>query len=122
MADKLVVDDSGLRGAIRLTWVLEEEDDLGGSIGDGYDPKDPEPDRGVDVEAWESWAAERAALPFRDPDARHEYGFEFATTAKAKAALAAIKIRWTAKRPLYEWEQKAIAANWKPPKGWTGAT
>lgn len=121
MADKLVVDDSAQDGAIRITWELEEEQDLGRSIGDGYDPDEPEPNRETNEEDWENWAAERAALPFRDPGARHVYGFEFATTATAKAALAAIKIRWTAKRPLFEWEQKAIAANWKPPKGWTGA-
>lgn len=121
MADKLVVDDSGPGGAIRLTWQLDSDEDLGGSIGDGYDPNELEPERGVDEEAWMTWAAERAALPFIDSGARHNYGFQFASVAKAKSALAAIKLGWATKRPLLDWEQKAIAANWKPPKGWTGA-
>lgn len=120
MVDKLIVDDT--YGPIRLTWWIEEDSDFGASVGDGYKPKETEPSREKDEEKWRWWVAERVALPFADLERGYSGGFEFESVAKARAALAAIKMAWSAKRPMNEHEKWCLSQGWKPPKGWTGAT
>ena len=104
----------------RIAWYCDG--DLGSVVGDEYDASQEEPDRALDLDGWERWAHDRAAAPFAMHTTNYIGGFLFEDYATARRAMKAIKAALTAKRPLLDWEAKALAANWTPPKGWTGAT
>ena len=101
-----------------IAWFCDGEE--GGHIGECYDATKAEPPRSDD-ESWQQWTIERAALPFCADGHDHRNGFKFENQAMARKAMAAIKLALKATRPLFDWENKALAAGWKPPKGWTGA-
>lgn len=102
-------------GEFGISWF--DEDGEGLAIGEGQIWKEPV----RDSDDWEVWAAENAASTI--PRERRESTGAFVwSRANSGLAMKAIKAALKVKRPLLEWEQKALAAGWKPPKGWTGAT
>jgi hypothetical protein len=93
----------------------------GAHVGEYYSSSRDEPDREQDADAWESWAAAKAALPFAiERTVGKGTGFEFENQAAARKAMASIKVALKAKRSLNEHEKWCLAQGWKPPKGWTG--
>lgn len=109
--DRLVVD--GENYAYYLRWYLPDESDYGCTIGEDKMPSEPSPD---DVEKWENWCAYKVASESRGANPSSA-GYFWESKSLAVAALAAIKHAWRNSRPLADWEQKAIAAGWKPPRG-----
>jgi hypothetical protein len=116
MADKLVVYDDGF---YRLGWSIEENDgEIGATVGETLKAvDDPEPDR-ANKDDWEFWKAEtiaRGSEPNRD-----ECGYRWPSQKAAREVLrqiqAAFKQRAVPEMPT--WAVKALAAGWKPPKGW----
>lgn len=108
--DRLVISEG--RNGYVIQWYLADIQDVGASLGDGPIPaSDPPPEH----EDWEIIVAARAAGN-ASPDGRDRDGFFWESKAKARAALvsanAALK-----NKPLVDWEVKALAAGWKPPKG-----
>ena len=98
-----------------LHWVLE--DDLGGILGDLHSgtTEDVEPSD-VGSEDHECWRAAMAASPFaKERRKYHGFVFKDEKTCKAAQQAADAAIR---NKPIEEWEAKALAAGWKPPKGW----
>jgi len=68
----------------------------------------------------ETWAAEHALAPLKH-ERQGEGCFEFESYASARAALALARAAVRAAQAdvtLEEWEKKALAAGWKPPRGW----
>jgi hypothetical protein len=116
MKDKLVVQVSR-EYKVRLQWEVhldDDEIDLGGCLGDDATRETPEPP--TDREGYETWLAEKLA---RESGAERDViGFYWETEAKAKKVLSQIREGWKQDRPLPEWARTALAAGWKPPKGW----
>ena len=112
--DVLMVSDAYRSdGDSYLAWFCDGEE--GGIIGD--DPKSgtgPEP---TDRDDWETWIAAKLA---RESGAeRDSRGFHWPSAKAAAAVLRLIKAAWKNRTtPLPDWAQKALAAGWKPPKGW----
>jgi hypothetical protein len=61
--------------------------------------------------------ADHAALPFSS--GRRGGHFVFDSRADAKKAIAAARLAIKSlERPMPDWATRALAAGWKPPKGW----
>lgn len=102
MKDRLTVSDER-RGIHRVVWFIAEADDYGATLGDGPAAED---DHGIATVAAQS-------TPGCEKDSTGLYWYSRAeATVALKAANAALK-----NKPLADWEQKALAAGWKPPKG-----
>ncbi len=119
--DRLVVTE--LRGGhgYCVGWYLAEEQEMGLLLGEAWRKNRRTKDRAVvSDDELDTWAAEHA-LASLEHERRGEGCFEFESRAQAAAALklarAAIKAA-RAEVPLEEWEKKALAAGWKPPRGW----
>lgn len=121
MADKLIVDDSQGHD-YRISWYLEEEQEIGGSLGDGakkYTDKQIEADIKEGGDAHHQIATNAVA---GTKNAQHDSrGYYWESRADAKAALAAAlaaikvaesKVSWPT------WAETALANGWKAPKGW----
>jgi hypothetical protein len=69
---------------------------------------------------WEIWVANRTAFQsFKDGHSNHDaLGFFWESMREANAVLRQIKEALKQERPLPEWAKTALAAGWKPPKGW----
>jgi len=76
----------------------------------GQDPKDGTGKAPVDKDSWEHWAASKA---LRDAG----LGFKFDSRTEALKALSLARAALKTKRPFADWELKALAAGWTPPKG-----
>ena len=124
MADRLIVMDS--TEGFCIAWYLQEEGDTGAVIGEMRwgevtkfeGSKDP------DERLWflaERLCQEEARL---HPDELVQYrarGYTWDSRARAALMLKRIKAQFQAQesgRPLPEWAKTAMAAGWKPPKGW----
>ncbi len=115
MADKLIVDEH--RHGYRVVWQLDDDEfGIGAALGEtapGTPFRDQSPP--TDPNELAMFLCERAAEAC-SPDGRDTYGFWWESKTKAdaarKAANAAMK-----HRSLEDWEQKALAAGWTPPKG-----
>ncbi len=116
MKDKLVLEED--RGGMwRIKWVIAEDDWGDGAVlGEGT-AKDWEGPAPTSREDWEHWAAQRAASATAGVE-RDQNGFFWESTRDAKAALRVAKEALKQDRPMPEWATKALAAGWKPPKGW----
>lgn len=114
MSCKLVVTEENHRFMIQ--W--EEEGDLGGylcqSETDGTG--DPPQDR----EEWEHWAASKAVRSAPGVQFQGTFGFGawWETEREALAALRIAKEALKQEREMPDWAKAALAAGWKPPKGW----
>lgn len=111
----LTVTDHIGRGEFRIAYYFEEDSDFGAFLGESStDGKDKAPKK---PEEWEHWRANKVCVDLQaEQDNR---GFYWHTKAKATAALRQIKEALKhADKPLPEWAEKALAAGWKPPKGW----
>lgn len=109
---KLVLNDMHDRHFIRISWFFPEEDDYGVNVGDDY-PMGPTADE------IEMRAIHDAVKPLAD--GKDDSGFRWESKTRAQRALTVAKAAQKAAhstRPMEEWESKAIAAGWKPPKGW----
>ena len=105
--DRLVVHED--RHGYRIVWFLADEQDHGATLGEGWsrcDDDDPYGDHGI---------ATRAAKKTLGVE-RDERGFYWESRSVAQTALKVIKAALKNK-PLEDWEQKALAAGWKPPAG-----
>ena len=100
-------------GSFGISWFSHDGEGL--AMGEYAIAKEP----ARDSDDWEAWAAERAAKTVPH-ESRERSGALVWSRTNAALAMKAIKAALKAKRPLYDWEQKALAAGWKPPKGWTG--
>lgn len=105
--DRLVLEDDA-RGNYRIMWYLAEERDLGATLGDEW------PLRLVEANS-EHGRATTAVSTSKGVD-RDDQGFYWETKLAAATALKMAKAALK-NRPLEDWEQKALAAGWKPPKG-----
>jgi len=99
-------------GTWGLFW-LTQDGDLGMAVGDIQFSNEPR-----DADDHEIWRVNNAAKVFANDERDYlDRGYEFDTKTAAlkaqRAANAALK-----NGPLEEWEAKALAAGWKPPKGW----
>jgi hypothetical protein len=111
MACKLVITEE--RYSFFIQW--EEDDDLGGYLcqsktdGMGDPPKDRD--------EWEHWVASRAVRSA--PGYKQgSFGAYWESEKEARAALRIAKEALKQDRPMPEWATTALAAGWKPPKGW----
>lgn len=121
-----------LDGKHAIAWYLVEDDELGSYVGDlGTGPhkmkagttEDERIDnevRTVDNAAYDLWknSSRKESGIYRE---RPMGTYFWETRSRAMVALRALKAALKAfrskKAPLEEWEQKALAAGWKPPKG-----
>ena len=129
MADRLLVLDARREGYC-IGWWLEEDDDIGATIGDGYDYKtfsdEAIREKTEEDDRLHNIAGRTLEKLSKDPKwsvgmTRDHEGFRFDSRAKAREALRLIKAEFKAfesKTPYPEWAVKALAAGWKAPKGW----
>jgi hypothetical protein len=124
--DRLVIDDSigaatASGDAYRIAWFLADEDDLGGTIGDGEDYSDAELANAATDERPHIIANQAAAKT--DGLKRDGRGYYWETKRAATTALRAMNlaIKNDGGPPWPEWATKAAAEGWKPPKGWKPA-
>jgi hypothetical protein len=94
----------------RIHWVFPgDEYDTGATLGeDKYIDTPPK-----EEEDWDHWMANKVCHDAgieRDP-----YGYRWESQSAARVALRAIRLALKEKRPIQEWERKALAAGWKPP-------
>lgn len=137
MADKLGISADGC--VYRLAWLIEEDGfDCGSLVGEDFygSSKSPEMRRKAadrlllkaskaSLENYEVRIVDLAVCTM--PEAIEDDGaaaFETLTQARkalsvARAAQKQARLEWEQKRPWPEWAQKATAAGWKAPKGWT---
>ncbi len=113
MADKLVVVEE--KYLYYIQWELDDGDDLGAYLcqnkmdGTGEVP--------TDRQEWEHWTASGAV---RNTEGG-AFDFKGAYWESEKQAIAALRIAKEAlkqERPMPDWAKTALAAGWKPPKGW----
>jgi hypothetical protein len=111
MKDRLMVVDD--RSVYRIQWYLAEEGDMGATLGEGTVPKVATSPPGSD-----DWQHEIASIAAGASDgvSRDCRGFFWETRAAASSALKATKAAMK-NQPLADWESKALAAGWKPPRG-----
>lgn len=118
MKDKLVLDQPS--DFWRISWevVVDGSYDIGATLGEGS-PEDWEgdPPKSDEREEWEHWAAQKAASTSRGVE-RDGNGFFWESEKDARAAMRIVKEACKQERPMPEWATKALAAGWKPPKGW----
>ena len=109
MTDHIIID--GYDDCWRLAWYLVEEEEIGLIVGDSRIQKVPS-----DPDDWKVYMADLIAKRSEGVQ-RDCVGLYWKSRSGAAAALRAIKQQWkVGKRPLEDWEHKAIAAGWKPPK------
>ena len=112
----LIIDDNA-RNGLQIVWYMPDQDDIGGTVGEG-EPTDTLPD---DPEKrllhWEVNTAYRAVQPFADGHVKH-YGFTFESMAKAKLALRAANEALRSDTLMPAWAVAALEAGWTPPEGW----
>ncbi len=105
-------------GAHRLAWYLPEEADVGAYVGERQlndAPGETDEERKA---RWEIMTADAAAKPF-SCGVSSSYGYEFETRKQAQLALlAANESLLNGGAPMPQWATAALAAGWKPPKGW----
>lgn len=116
--DKLVWEF--VRGGYRICWYLAEEAERGGLL--GQDKNDGLGAAPKDRDDWAHWAACKAVRALGVPK-RDAQGWYWETMAALQPALRAAKAAISAgpdrpKRAMPVWASKAIAAGWKPPRGW----
>jgi hypothetical protein len=110
MADRLIVD--GEHTTWRIAWFLADEGDIGAVLGEGPIGHDiPSTDD-------ENWSHRVATLVVSSsPGCQRDHGgFYFETRLLAQAAMKAANAT-IKNKPLADFEKKALAAGWKPPKG-----
>mgnify|MGYP003494096662 FL=1 len=113
MADQLVVDEDR-RGYFRITWYLADEGEMGATLGDGGDIGQGEaPTERADYEHWLACKTCHESGAARDGN-----GFHRESEKNARVVLRQIREALKQDRPLPEWAKTALAAGWKPPKGW----
>lgn len=109
--DKLVIEAD--RHGYRIQWYIASMEDLGAVLGES--PVITRVTSLPDSEDWEHEVASVAVIGTNGIE-RDSTGYYWESRTNALAALkianAALK-----NRPLADWEQKALAAGWKPPKG-----
>jgi hypothetical protein len=117
--DRLIL-DQGHDHLWRIYWevVCEGSYDIGATLGEGpgTDWKGPAPKSNEDGE-WDHWMAQRAASVSDGVEQDHN-GFFWESKRAARSALRVINEALKHQKPMPEWAQKALAAGWKPPKGW----
>lgn len=127
MADRIVVVESERGGpGYRIQWEINTDGDIDLGAYCGQSKKKPSDEIPSDPEAREFWAYERAGFQVIGDSPKgycgHDrIGFWWETKSHATAAIA--KIRALAKVtlsgvPWPDWAKQAVAAGWKPPKGW----
>lgn len=135
MADKLVVEHEDY-DTYRIYWWLEEDGDLGGSVGDHESSEErreklleqirsSSPPREDDIASLECCAADLAAA--KTVGAVKDWnGYRWSSKAQAtqalkeiRAAVKAVRLEMKTGRKEPDWAIKARAAGWAPPKGWT---
>jgi hypothetical protein len=109
---KLRIIDSAYSG-VQLQCV--DEDDTGAIL--GQSSKDGRGEAPIEREAYEYWRACQICRESSVPRQRG-YGFFWPNASEARVTLRAIKLALLQERPLPEWAKVALAAGWKPPKGW----
>jgi hypothetical protein len=129
--DTLVISQYA-RGDVRIAWFLPSVEDEGATVGEISNqpiPVDLDTLVGKDEEETtslrETYAVENAAHTYmkNNPSttSKDALGYHWETETHARKALivfkAALKMERTKVKPLADWEQKALAAGWKPPKG-----
>lgn len=116
MKDRLVVIEGLGHYGYQLAWKLGDSGEIGLIVGEGKTPVHQglgDPPMGQDD--WEVWTATRTARGLADEVTPS--GFIFHEERRAREALRACNAALKkAKRPLEDWEAKALAAGWKPPK------
>ncbi len=122
MADRLVVFER--RDLYRIGYYLEDEEDIGAVLGEDLNIDIPEQDPGLDWglnSDWDYKIAVKTILSLPDIE-KDNQGFYWETRNQAQKILKLIKIALKnyqdSKKDLPDWAKKAIAAGWKPPKGW----
>lgn len=120
MKDQLIVTTAYNRSVYHVAWLLADDGEVGGVL--GQDPQDGTGAEPKDAADWEHWAASKAVRAMEPKPERDSFGFCWesrrAAHAARRIAKAAIK-RGRAAKPLPDWAQKALAAGWKAPKGWS---
>ena len=104
-------------GCWTLAWWLAEDDAVGAYLGESDDllreKKPPE-----DHEGWQMWAAQKAASESPGVEFSIDHSiFYWHDEKDVKVALKMVNAALKRKRPLANWEKKALANGWKPPKG-----
>jgi hypothetical protein len=110
MADKLVVVEN--KYIYRIQWELDDGDDLG-----AYLCQDKTDGEGEGPTERQDWAASRAVRT-SEGVSFDDIGAWWDNQKQAQAALRVAKEALKQDRPMPEWATKALAAGWKPPKGW----
>jgi hypothetical protein len=112
MADRLIVFEG--QNVYRIGWYLEEEEDMGATLGE-LDVSD------IPESEWDYKMAVKTIISLPDIE-KDIYGFYWETKSQATKVLKIIKTATTtykkSKGELPDWAKKALAAGWKPPKGW----
>ena len=123
MADKLVVVEDRQAG-FRIQWQLDDDMfDTGGFL--GQSKREPSNKVPKDQDSREYWAYEKAGFQIikegdQDTRGHDSTGFWWESHLEARTALTRIKAVATALMDVSwpEWAKTALAAGWKPPKGW----
>jgi hypothetical protein len=134
MADKLVVECEDY-DTYRIYWWIEEDGDIGGSVGDHEASesrrekllekiRSSSPPREDDIGSLECCVADLAAAKSVGA-IRDSNGYRWTSKAQAmqavrevRAAVKAVRLEMKTGRKEPDWAIKARAAGWKPPKGW----
>jgi hypothetical protein len=98
-----------------IGWYFPDEGEFGAYLGDTVTSKKPNPD---DQDEWENWIATQSVREAFPDVHRGLRGFEFETRKEAQAAMRIAKAAMKQNKLMPEWATKALAAGWKPPKGW----
>lgn len=100
-------------GKYFLVWYLLEEQEYGAYLGDLPKQRKKEPDRACDPDGWECWMADKIAR--EDPNVVEDGVLYWECKSHARSVLSKIKAAFLMKRPLADWEKKALEMGWKPP-------
>jgi hypothetical protein len=100
----------------RAGWLVNDEE-YGEEVGLwlGQAPQ-LEPEDGAEREEWETYLVDQA-LKVAGTECDND-GFFWETESQCKKALKLAREAMKFERPVPDWAQKAIAAGFKPPKGW----